>query len=103
MCATTSASVAGGTFFLYSAMVASSPRAPGSVLACTFLPAAADFSDRNPQLKFTCTTPPFFPSATIISSVMLRGTLQSARHDECDAIIGAVLAASASQKVLSAT
>src|ERR1700722_10399456 len=102
MCATTSSSVAGGTILRYSAMVASSPGAPGIVLAFTFFAAAADFSDRNPQLKLIWITPPFLASAAIISSVMLRGTLQSARQEECEAMIGALLTASASQNVLSA-
>src|SRR5271163_4361773 len=102
MCATTSSSVAGGTFLRYSAMSASSPFIPGSGLDCTFFAAAADFSERNPQLKLICITPPFLPSAAIISSVILRGTLHSARQEECDAIIGALLVASASQNVLSA-
>src|ERR1700758_5115635 len=99
MCATTSSRVAGGTFLRYSATVASSPWAPGSVLSCTVFPAAADFSDGTPQLKLIWMTPPFLPSAAIISSVMLRGTLHSARQEECEAIIGALLVASASQNV----
>ena len=102
MCAITSSSVAGGTFLRYSAMVASSPGAPGIVLSCTVFAAAADFSDRNPQLKLIWMTPPFLASAAIISSVMLRGTLHSARQEECEAMIGALLVANASQNVLSA-
>src|SRR5579863_2082238 len=102
MCATTSSSVAGGTFLRYSAMVASSPAAPGSLLSCTVFPAAADLSDRNPQLKLICITPPFLASAAIISSVILRGTLHNARQDEWEAMMGALLSARASQNVLSA-
>src|ERR1700749_536198 len=102
MCATTSSSVAGGTFMRYSAIVASSPCAPGMVLPCTFFAAAADLFERNPQLKLIWITPPFLANAAIISSVMLRGTLHNARQEECDAIIGALLVASASQNVLSA-
>src|SRR3954467_12874840 len=49
------------------------------------------------------TTPPFFVIAFNISSVMLRGALVSARADECDAMIGALLVAIASQKVWSET
>src|SRR5579864_7433437 len=101
MWATASSSVAGGTIFRYFSIISSSPRGPGSVESGTFLAASADFSDRKPQLKLTWTTPPFFASATIISSVMLRGTLQIARQEECDANGGALLTSSVSQKVLS--
>ena len=38
-----------------------------------------------------------------MSSVILRGALHSARQEECEAIIGALLTASASQNVLSET
>ena len=50
----------------------------------------------NEQLKFTSTTPPLWASATIISSVMLRGALSSARQLECDAKTGALETSSAS-------
>src|ERR1019366_6860941 len=48
-------------------------------------------------------TPPFLASAWIISSVMLRGTGEIARQEEGDAKMGARLASSASQNVLSET
>src|SRR5579864_3924424 len=104
MCATTSASVAGGMLLRYSSTSAGlfSARA-AAILAVTSLSASAVFCERKSQLKLTCTTPPFFASATIISSVMLRGTLDSARQEECEANGGALLTSNASQKVLSAT
>ena len=37
------------------------------------------------------TTPPFLASARSMSSVMLRGLFEMARHEECDAITGAVV------------
>src|SRR5438270_9892757 len=49
------------------------------------------------------TTPPFLVIAFNISSVILRGALVSARADEWEAMIGALLVAIASQKVRSDT
>src|SRR5437667_5592770 len=49
------------------------------------------------------TTPPFLVMALSISSVMLRGALVSARDDECEAMMGALLVAIASQNVWSET
>ena len=45
----------------------------------------------NPGLKLMPTTPPFFANARSMSSVMLRGVLVRALHDECDAITGLVV------------
>src|SRR5438045_824488 len=101
MCATTSARVARGMLLRYSSIRAGllSARA-AAIFALASLSASAVFCERKSQLKLTWTTPPFLASATIISSVMLRGTLDSARQEECDANGGALLTSSASQKVL---
>src|SRR3954465_5251036 len=45
------------------------------------------------------TTPPFLVMAFSISSVILRGALVSARADECEAMIGALVVAMVSQNV----
>src|SRR6266478_2014780 len=104
MCATTSPSVAGGTCFRYCSINARSLSARAAlILGSSSLDASAVFCERNSHAKFTCTTPPFLASATIISSVMLRGTFDNARQDECEANGGAALTSNASQKVLSAT
>src|SRR6266849_4636314 len=49
----------------------------------------------------TFTTPPVFASATIISSVRLRGTFVIARQPECVAITGFVEVLTMSQNALS--
>src|SRR5437899_1751306 len=51
----------------------------------------------------TLTTPPVFASATIMSSVRLRGTLVIARQAECVATTGFVEVLTMSQNVLSET
>jgi hypothetical protein len=63
----------------------------------------ADDSTRNPEKKFTITTPSFRPIFRSRSSGTFRGCGASARQLECDAMIGAFDSASTSSIVPSDT
>ena len=79
-------------------------RSAGSCSASSAARAASTSPwSRNTDDTLIITTPPLAPIRRMWSSVRLRGRLASARHEECDAKIGAREVSSASSIVSSET